>query len=71
MSIEQKQRIQEARRLQRDGEFNRLIQDKAPLDIYWDEVTLECGHKSRVLPNENTPMAFCGDCARAWIEGAA
>src|SRR5215469_9892143 len=54
--------------------FKCAVVERAPLDLDYDEFTLECGHKqvmdSRLLEPKIGNTWHCPDCAREWLEKA-
>jgi hypothetical protein len=56
-----------ARKLRKEGKFERRIVKRAPKNMDWDTVELECGHEIRVLESSAPDAAAleCSECIEA------
>lgn len=62
------------RELQKEHYFRRKITAWIPVDLGYDQVALECGHKETILVafKENFGEVYdCEECAKAWLKGNA
>jgi hypothetical protein len=52
--------------------FERKIQERTPVDLTVDELTLECGHKQQFtaafLDLNKSNKLQCNDCIREWLK---
>ena len=62
--------IRQARQLRDAGHFQRRIITRKPVEIDYDEVELECGHKRRLMdhvPWKSDILRSCEACITEWI----
>jgi hypothetical protein len=54
--------------------FERTVRERTPVDLEYDEFTLDRGHKQVTLANlleaNMSNTWHCSDCAREWLEKA-
>ena len=69
------ERVLEARRMSKAGEFDRAVIANEAYDLQWDKLTLACGHwtvwDGKLHPDPKPPAQVrCRTCAEAWIEAS-
>ena len=57
-----------ARKLRKKRKFKRGIVKREPLDLDWDAVQLECGHKTKIFEQSNSEPRECSECLEAWLQ---
>lgn len=63
------ERVLEARRMMKEGEFNRAVVSSEAEDLSYDRLHLECGHGAVWATAWDIPAnVICHRCAEAWIE---
>ena len=63
------ERVLEARRMKKDGEFDRAVVSSEPDDLSYNALHLECGHRAAWAAYFEIPLkTSCLKCAEAWIE---
>jgi hypothetical protein len=66
--------IRRYREMQKNKAFERAVRERTPVDLNYDEFTLECGHKQvmsvLVFGAKMNSTLHCQDCVREWLEKA-
>jgi hypothetical protein len=56
-----------AREMYERGDFKRAIVRRTAVDLFSDDVVLECGHRANEPSHWENSKANCLQCARDWI----
>jgi hypothetical protein len=65
--------IRRYREMRKTNAFGRKTQERAPVDLDVDELTLECGHKQQFTArfldlHKSSNTMHCEVCVREWLE---